>query len=346
MSIADKLTQIAENEQRVYNAGYTKGKSEGGGGGAKPEIDARYDIYDNGERIYIPEDGKVFSSVTVNVDVSTDEAYSEGYNEGKTDGYAEGYEIGKADGVKPEVSGSFEISKNGDYTYTPESGKVFSNVSVSVNVPNTDGSYDEGYADGKKAEYDAFWDDFQKNGTEYINYGYAFGNKDLWTQEAIEKIKYKHFLANYFSVVFISNTSITDLSAFSLETGQFGRLAFSSTFNGCTNLKKCMPIDCGKVYAFINAFNGCSALEELILSGNIFNSGLDLKWSKKLNKASLTSVINCLEIGKTGQSVTLSLTAVNNAFETSSGAADGSTSAEWTALVATRPSWTISLADA
>lgn len=30
MSIADKLTQIAENEQRVYNAGYEKGKSEGG----------------------------------------------------------------------------------------------------------------------------------------------------------------------------------------------------------------------------------------------------------------------------------------------------------------------------
>jgi len=30
MSIADKLTQIAENEQRVYNAGYKAGKSTGG----------------------------------------------------------------------------------------------------------------------------------------------------------------------------------------------------------------------------------------------------------------------------------------------------------------------------
>ena len=30
MSIADKLTQIAENEQRVYNAGYEAGKSTGG----------------------------------------------------------------------------------------------------------------------------------------------------------------------------------------------------------------------------------------------------------------------------------------------------------------------------
>ena len=32
MSTADKLTQIAENVQRVYDAGYEKGKSEGGGG--------------------------------------------------------------------------------------------------------------------------------------------------------------------------------------------------------------------------------------------------------------------------------------------------------------------------
>lgn len=31
MSIAEKLTIIAENEQKVYNAGYEKGKAEGGG---------------------------------------------------------------------------------------------------------------------------------------------------------------------------------------------------------------------------------------------------------------------------------------------------------------------------
>ena len=30
MSIAEKLTLIAENEQKVYNAGYEKGKAEGG----------------------------------------------------------------------------------------------------------------------------------------------------------------------------------------------------------------------------------------------------------------------------------------------------------------------------
>lgn len=40
MSIADKLTQIAENEQRVYNAGYEKGKAEAG-----PSGDSYYDTF-------------------------------------------------------------------------------------------------------------------------------------------------------------------------------------------------------------------------------------------------------------------------------------------------------------
>ena len=38
MTIAEKLTLIAQNEQKVYNAGYEKGKSEGGGGGEQPTL--------------------------------------------------------------------------------------------------------------------------------------------------------------------------------------------------------------------------------------------------------------------------------------------------------------------
>lgn len=39
MTIAEKLTQISENEQKVYEAGYEKGKAEGGGN------DAFWDVY-------------------------------------------------------------------------------------------------------------------------------------------------------------------------------------------------------------------------------------------------------------------------------------------------------------
>ena len=39
--------------------------------------------------------------------------------------------------------------------------------------------YDKGVEDGKKSEYDAFWDEFQKKGTASVDYKYAFGKN--WT---------------------------------------------------------------------------------------------------------------------------------------------------------------------
>ena len=55
--------------------------------------------------------------------------------------------------------------------------------------------------------------------------------------------------------------------------------------------------------------------------------------------------MNILSDTASGKTLTLSLTAVNNAFETSAGAKDGSTSAEWTALVDAKTNWTITLTD-
>ena len=187
------------------------------------------------------------------------------------------------------------------------------------------------YDAGKQAQYDEFWDDFQKNGTEYMYYGYAFANRDVWTQDMIEKVKYKNLKANQFSYVFIDNTSITDLSMFTFECS--GTLPLNNTFGNCQNLKKCMPINCNKVYNFANVFNKCNALEELFLSGTLKRSGLDLKSSTKLSKESIESVINVLSSTASGQTVILSQTAVDNAF----------TAEEWEELVNTKMNWTITL---
>lgn len=57
MSIADKLTQIAENEQRVYNAGYEAGKSTGGSSEVIDRSEAWFaenfpsDVWRDGEHI-------------------------------------------------------------------------------------------------------------------------------------------------------------------------------------------------------------------------------------------------------------------------------------------------------
>lgn len=49
MSIAEKLTQIAENQQRVYDAGFTAGQEQGGG---DSHYDTFWDAYqENGNRI-------------------------------------------------------------------------------------------------------------------------------------------------------------------------------------------------------------------------------------------------------------------------------------------------------
>ena len=92
-----------------------------------------------------------------------------------------------------------------------------------------------------------------------------------------------------------------------------------------------------------SSFAGNSGVENITIQGVIGQPNIDAKGWTKLNKASITSFINALSSTTTGLSITLSKTAVNNAFETSSGAADGSTSTEWNALISTKSNWTISL---
>lgn len=121
--------------------------------------------------------------------------------------------------------------------------------------------------------------------------------------------------------------------------------ASSSIF---TNCKALVTID-KLIVAANNAsmsgwFSSCAALQNMTIVGTIGTTGLNLRWSTKLSKASITSVITALSATTSGLTVTLSNAAVNNAYETSEGAADGSVSAEWAELIATKTNWTITLA--
>lgn len=148
MTIAEKIIQITVTEQKVYKSGcdrgYDKGKSEG---------------YEVGKSEGY-EDGK-----------------AEGYREGKTDGYekgkTDGYNEGLLDGEKPEEVGYLDITKNCQFTYTPNEGQVFSSVEVNVNVPDTNGSYDEGYEEGKTDGYDAGFEAGKAEGGHVIPCSYT-----------------------------------------------------------------------------------------------------------------------------------------------------------------------------
>ena len=93
----------------------------------------------------------------------------------------------------------------------------------------------------------------------------------------------------------------------------------------------------------ISMFERCDSLKEVRFQG-ILSYALNLGDSKDLSKASILNLSSCLSADVSEKALTLNKEAVDKAFETSSGAADGSTSTEWAELIATKPNWTISLA--
>ena len=98
-------------------------------------------IESNGEYRVTPNDG-LYVDINVNVpdlNGSYDDGFNAGYNQGKTDGVNE---------QKSKLE-TINITENG--TYTKEDGYN----QIEVNVPDLNGSYDEGYAAGEQAGYNS-----------------------------------------------------------------------------------------------------------------------------------------------------------------------------------------------
>lgn len=228
-------------------------------------------------------------------------------------------------------------------------------------------NYKSGYADGKQAEYKAFWDAYQENGNR-TNYRHAFAGKG-WTAENF-KPKYDirpktdgSYMMFYFSEisgdlvqmledcdVYLDFSGVNVWAQYTFCQSKITRLGKMDLHNATmlawtfsdTPLHTIDELVVSKTTGFEGAFNNCVDLENLTISGTIGKSGLKFQWSTKLSKASIESIIHHLDLteGSPARSITLSLTAVNNAFE---GGADGD---EFNNLCATPRAfgnWTISL---
>lgn len=225
---------------------------------------------------------------------------------------------------------------------------------------------------GIQTEYDRFWDEFQKNGTRTTYLG-AFGS--CWNKE-IFKPKYKIKFGStangaygafmYFGYGSSENTDFREIAHFidwSTLSGnvstmfQDARIDFIDIdFSNCTlfvntfsegwsaGRKTTISLKVSeKATSYSGAFGYCSALTDLTFKeGSVIAASIDLRYSP-LTKASITSVINALSDTVAQKTLTLKLSAVNTAFETSTDAADGSTSEEFAALVATKTNWTITM---
>lgn len=192
--------------------------------------------------------------------------------------------------------------------------------------------YDVGKEEGRKKQYDEFWDNFQDRGKRQ-DYSYAFGLG--WYNENF-KPKYK-MTPSTLTAAFDNmkctdydfrksgvNIDYTVCSSFQSAFRDFKGLTaivinytgyasnFDQCFYGCTGLEY-LKIDVHAGLNFYNnAFYNCTALTDLTVTG-IIGKTINLKWSP-LNKASIKSVINALSKTTSGIALTLKKTAVNDAF--------------------------------
>jgi hypothetical protein len=238
------------------------------------------------------------------------------------------------------------------------------------------GGYTKGYEDGKRAEYDAFWDTVQNYGNR-TDYGKAFLG---WNCEYIRP-KYKVTPSDRVTSVntFYGNKTLKKIEAeyfdFSQKTrgnsittgwywtfstcaaleeiediGMMPDTAYDATFAFCYGLKKIAKITTDKDVQFGDTFRGCNALEDITFEGEIGNN-INFQWSTKLTKASITSVVNALSNTASGRTLQLSKTAVDNAFPTwfdnpETGEQENlgcDINSEWVALVASKSNWIITL---
>lgn len=168
------------------------------------------------------------------------------------------------------------------------------------------GDYDKGYesgvADGKKAEYDAFWDAFQQMGNRtYYRYAFYGQNSDAWT-DAIYNPKYPIRAAgssggdSMFQASKITDTKVD------IEIG----VDASYVFISCYSLKTIRKLIVSESTTFYRWFDGCEALENVTFEGVIAND-ISFADSLKLSNASVQSIIDHLKdfTGQTGKTLTL-----------------------------------------
>lgn len=216
------------------------------------------------------------------------------------------------------------------------------------------------YEAGKRSEYDRLWDSLQQNGKKT---DYEGGFCGVWNDETF-KPKYDMRPVN--ANTMFEHCDITDLKAAVERAGvtldfskvSYGRLTqmFQSSqitrvgvidttgsanftinymFYGAQKLREVEELvitdDGNQQFGATNTFAYCTALKEIRIRGTL-GCSLSFQWCP-LSRDSIVSIVNALSTTTSGLSVTLSSTAIGNAF----------TEEEWLALCATKPNWTISM---
>lgn len=182
---------------------------------------------------------------------------------------------------------------------------------------DTEAAYNQGVEDGKKAEYDYFWDIFQRNG-ERSSYQDAF--EDIWWNDAIFKPKYNLIITNG-TKMFYYNRGITNIKAslencgVVLDTSGATKLAnmfYRATSEEIPTIDLSSATDTSRMFysgdiitiekvifsentvIASNIFNSTTGLENIEIGGEIC-SDISFSACTKLTLDSLMSIINHLK---------------------------------------------------
>ena len=227
-------------------------------------------------------------------------------------------------------------------------------TTIAENVPKV-------YEAGKKSEYDAFWDVYQNYGKR-TQYNYAFAGSGWDDRTFKPKYSIKPVQATYMFAqsdidswdrVELDTSNMTSCSymfqsCFSEKIPPIDVTKVTSQYNlnyifaTCTSLKTIEKLIVSENTAYHNAmFTGTKNLENIIFEGTIAKNNLDLSPCTKLSGESIVSVIEALSDTKSGLTVTLSQTAVDNMAFPITG--NNGTYNSWTDLEQSKTNWTISL---
>lgn len=180
------------------------------------------------------------------------------------------------------------------------------------------------YEQGRQAEYDAFWNVLQQNGTKTWYWGCFAGAG--WTDEIFKPIHPFDKCTN--TGYMFRHSKITHIPR--VETTEKNIIQTFYEANGVHTID-CFAFNIAT--SFNQTFYLCSNLENLIIEGTIAGNGFNVQWSKKLSHNSIVSIMICLSTTTSGLSIILPEEAVKREF----------TDEEWAELVASRPNWTIVL---
>lgn len=167
------------------------------------------------------------------------------------------------------------------------------NILFSANIVGAgdeEAARQEGYAEGKKAEYDAFWDAFQSNGEPSANFAYRFYKwKDAYYNPKYPfKVQGANTVSRMFSYTDITDTKVDiDLSGSTTSNNK------SAVFEYGRNLKIIRKVIVNELIPYGGWFVGCTALEEIRFEGTIAND-ISLADSPLLSLASVKSIVGCL----------------------------------------------------